>query len=189
MFMKPNLKPQSQNKEMTMRLAKAIFAPKEFTGRHMFGVLVLFFGTIISVNLFLAYNAGSTWTGLVVKNTYVESQKFNDRTETFKKQAAMGWQYNLTYVDGQLSVSLLDSFSAPINNAIVVADIGRPVQENEDQTLQMVESNGQYLVDADLAPGLWRARIKVIGPMGEQWQRTVRFSLFSDGRLVPESRS
>lgn len=171
-----------------MRLAKAIFAPKEFTGRHMIGVLVLFFGTIITVNLFLAYSANSTWTGLVVKNTYVESQKFNQRTETFKKQAAMGWQYDVTYADGQFSVSLLDSFSAPIKNAIVVADIGRPVQEGEDQILQLAETNGQYSVDAELAPGLWRARIKVIGPLGEQWQRTARFSLFSDGRLVPESR-
>lgn len=172
-----------------MRLAKAIFAPKEFTGHHMFGVLFLFFGTIITVNLFLAYSAGTTWTGLVVKNTYVESQKFNDRTDAFKKQAAMGWQYDVTYTDGQLSISLLDSFSAPLKNAIVVADIGRPVQEGEDQTLQLAEINGQYSVNTDLAPGLWRARFKVIGPLGEQWQRTQRFSIFSDGRLVLESRS
>ncbi|MEM8539318.1 MAG: FixH family protein [Pseudomonadota bacterium] len=170
-----------------MRLAKAIFAPKEFTGRHMFGVLALFFGTIITVNLFLAYSAGSTWTGLVVKNTYVESQKFNERTEAFKKQAAMGWQYDVAYDDEELSVSLLDSFSDPIKNAIVVTEIGRPVQEGEDQILQMTEAGNRYSATAELGPGLWRARIKVIGPLGEQWQRTMRFSIFSDGRLVPES--
>lgn len=169
-----------------MRLAKAIFAPKEFTGRHMFGVLVLFFGVIITVNMILAFNAGYTWTGLVVKNTYVESQKFNERAEAFKKQAAMGWQFDIDYDNEQFTVSLQDSFSAPINNAIVVADIGRPVQEGEDQVLQLAEINGQYAVDTQLSPGLWRARIKVIGPLGEQWQRSARFSIFSDGRLVKE---
>lgn len=174
---------------MTMRFAKAILSPKQFTGFHMFGILVLFFGTIITVNMILAYNAGTTWTGLVVKNTYVESQKFNERTEVFKKQAAFGWQYDIGYHKNEFSVSLRDSFSAPIKNAIVVAEIGRPVQEGEDRTLQLVEIDGRYVVDAELAPGLWRARIKVIGPLGEEWQRTTRFSLFSDGRLVAESRS
>ncbi len=172
-----------------MRLAKAIFSPDKFTGWHMFGVLVLFFGTIITVNMVLAFNAGSTWTGLVVKNTYVESQKFNERTELFKQQAALGWQYDVAYENGKFSISLRDSFANPINDAVVVVDIGRPVQEGEDQVLQMAELDNRYFVDTDLAPGLWRVRMKVIGPLGEQWQRSMRFSIYTDGRLVPEGKA
>ena len=53
-----------------MKLLKNFFAPEEFTGWHMVGVMCLFFGTIISVNLYLAYQANHSWTGLVVKNSY-----------------------------------------------------------------------------------------------------------------------
>jgi nitrogen fixation protein FixH len=55
-----------------------------FTGWHMLGIMVAFFGVIIAVNLTMAYNAIHSWSGLVVQNTYVASQEFNDKAETAK---------------------------------------------------------------------------------------------------------
>ena len=52
-----------------------------FTGWHMLGVIGLFFGTIISVNFYMAYQAVHSWSGLVVENTYVASQQFNAKVE------------------------------------------------------------------------------------------------------------
>ena len=57
-----------------MAMIRDFFRPTEFTGYHMLGVLVLYFGTIITVNLVMARFAITTWTGLVVENTYVASQ-------------------------------------------------------------------------------------------------------------------
>ena len=54
-------------------------APKEFTGRHMLAIMLAFFGTIIAVNLVMAIFASRSWTGLVVKNSYVASQEFNEK--------------------------------------------------------------------------------------------------------------
>lgn len=171
-----------------MTVLKNIFSPKEFTGWHMFGVLVLFFGTIITVNMFLAFSAGSTWTGLVVKNTYVESQKFNERQEVYARQEALGWKHQVSLEGSKFNILLTDSFGAPVKDAIVTANIGRPVQEAEDRTIQMTEASGGYFADVALDRGLWRARIYVIGPLGEEWQRTVRFVVKADGGLVVEEK-
>ena len=69
-----------------------IMGTREFTGWHMAGVMFLFFGTIISVNLVMAYFATSSWSGLVVKNSYVESQRFNGVTAERQAMLDMGWK-------------------------------------------------------------------------------------------------
>ena len=68
-----------------IKAVKSFVAPTEFTGWHMFTIICMFFGTIITVNMILAFNAGSTWTGLVVKNTYVASQIFNEEQHKMLK--------------------------------------------------------------------------------------------------------
>ena len=64
---------------------------KEFTGRHMLAIIVSFFGVIIAVNMTLVYFAVQSWSGLVVKNSYVASQKFNKTLEKAALQRARGW--------------------------------------------------------------------------------------------------
>ncbi len=60
--------------------------PKPFTGRHMLFAMLAFFGVIIAVNLTMAVFATKSWTGLVVKNSYVASQAFNRELEQAKVQ-------------------------------------------------------------------------------------------------------
>lgn len=48
-----------------------------FTGYHMIACVVSFFAVIIFANVTMAWFASSSWTGLVVKNSYVASQQFN----------------------------------------------------------------------------------------------------------------
>ena len=61
-----------------------------FTGWHMLLVMCLFFGTIISVNFYMAWQATHTWSGLVVKNTYIASQEFNGKVAEARALAATG---------------------------------------------------------------------------------------------------
>lgn len=158
-----------------MTVIERILGTRQFTGWHMIGVLVLFFGTIVSVNLTLAYFATSSWTGLVVQNSYVESQLFNEKTEERLRQAELGWSGTVDYEAGVFSISLADKAGEPLADCIVTARIGHPATEAHDRTVQMRYSDGIYLSETDLTPGLWAAFVNVTGPRGEVWTREIRF--------------
>mgnify|MGYP003132251449 FL=1 len=87
---------------------------RHFTGWHMLGVLVVFFGVTIIVNLTLAYFASNSWTGLVVKNSYVASQHFNEHLANERKQASLGWSDEFTYKNGILTLRLTDAAGTPV---------------------------------------------------------------------------
>ncbi|MEL6436094.1 MAG: FixH family protein [Pseudomonadota bacterium] len=151
-------------------------SPRKFTGYHMIAVMVLFFGTIITVNMIMAYNATQSWTGLVVKNSYVASQQFNEVTAEKEAQLALGWKAIPTYERGELQIALTDKDKEALTNAIIVAKVGRPAFESEDHMLQMAElENGTYGAATDLGPGVWDADVKVTGAKGEIWTRKLRF--------------
>ena len=87
--------------------------PFRFTGRHMALSMVAFFSVIIAVNLFMATLASSSWTGLVVKNSYVASQQFNVDLAKAREQAKRGWSSQIAYKGDRLTISV----SRPIWNA------------------------------------------------------------------------
>jgi len=153
-----------------------IFAPKEFTGRHMAVLMGLFFGTIIAVNIALAIIANTTWTGLVVANSYVESQRFNEVTARRQQELDMGWQSRLTHDSSGLSIDLENRDGKPITGATVTAMVGRPAFEAEDRTVTFTENGaGHYQVEIDLAAGIWMADIQVQSSHGDHWSKPVRF--------------
>jgi nitrogen fixation protein FixH len=155
-----------------------ILGLRQFTGWHMLGVLFLFFGTIISVNLTLAYYANSSWTGLVVKNSYVESQRFNDVTAEKRRQAELGWVAVVAYDADAFSIDLSDKNGNMIRDAIVTAKIGHPANERADRTVTLNAADaGRYVAPVALDPGYWSAYVTVTGPKGEVWTREIRFTV------------
>lgn len=161
-----------------MEQFRRVFYPNEFTGWHMAGVMCLFFGTIISVNMFLAFSAGSTWTGLVVKNTYVESQHFNERSAEYRRQGELGWHAEPSYSDGNFTIQLEDSVGNAVRGATVSAKLGRPVHEGDDRTIELTSSlPGVYEGATKLGVGIWEAQLQVDGANGNKWRRIVRFTL------------
>ena len=59
---------------------------RTFTGWHMAVITISFFAVIIAVNLTLAVFASTSWTGLVVANSYVErNAPFIDKIQKSKK--------------------------------------------------------------------------------------------------------
>lgn len=160
-----------------MRALKTFIKPDEFTGWHMLGVLGLFFGTIIAVNLTLAFNAVTTWTGLMVKNTYVESQNFDRRRAELAPQATLGWQAELVPGPNALRVNLTDLAGEPLHDAVVTGALGRPVHAGEDQVIAFHPAGEGYEATASLAPGIWRIQLQVIGSQGNVWIKTLRFNM------------
>lgn len=157
-----------------IKAVKSFVAPTEFTGWHMFTIICMFFGTIITVNMILAFNAGSTWTGLVVKNTYVASQIFNEETEKLEQQRAMGWTSDLKYQDAQLRLQLTDNKGALITGANVSAKIGNPVHETNDHMVSFTQIGEFYVVENNLENGLWQIDLQVQTQDGLTWNKAVR---------------
>ncbi|SHF74719.1 Nitrogen fixation protein FixH [Kaistia soli DSM 19436] len=131
---------------------------REFTGWHMLAGMGAFFGVIIGVNVFLAVSASRTWTGLVVENSYVASQEFNEKERLAKEQAALGWRAVLTYDASRLQLDIRDRDGAPIDLGPVTVALTRPLGDHEDRTVPLFRgTNGVYSAVIDLPHGVWNA--------------------------------
>jgi nitrogen fixation protein FixH len=163
---------------INMSFFKELYNPKEFTGWHMLIVMAAFFGTIISVNLTLAFYANSTWTGLVVPNSYVASQSFDRDTAEIQRRNAMGWKVSSDYGGGVFNLVLKDNKGSAVNGWDVNVMLGRPARGNDDRQLQMTpQGYGRYTVNTDLADGQWQADITATNASGLTWSKSIRFEL------------
>lgn len=151
---------------------------EKFTGWHMLAIMVLFFGVIISVNLTLAWYANSSWTGLVVKNSYVASQHFNENQVERRRQMALGWQSDIEYGDGVLAVHLTDADGKPVALERLEAMMGRPAYEADDHTVVLLPAgDGVYRGETQLASGIWRAELKAADTPEKTWEHAIRFTV------------
>lgn len=171
-----------------VNLFRTVFRPAEFTGWHMTGVVCLFFGTIISVNLFLAFSAATTWTGLIVPNTYVESQKFNDHLAAAEVQKKLEWSADLSAGAGGLVVQMKQADGQPLADVRIIGMLGRPVQEGEDKIIAFAPTDEGLAWRGSLGPGLWR--VQLIAEKGnKRWLDTVRFTVPSVSAELPAKPS
>jgi nitrogen fixation protein FixH len=149
---------------------------REFTGWHMLAILCAFFGVTIAVNLTLAWFANSTWTGLVVANSYVASQQFNEGLAEGRREQALGWQPVFALADGALTVTLSDKAGQPLTGLDLAVTFARPAHEGEDHTIALSATGaGRYAAAAPLAPGLWSAELVVKQGGVQQLKRQYRF--------------
>ncbi|HIP23718.1 MAG TPA: nitrogen fixation protein FixH [Rhodobacteraceae bacterium] len=142
--------------------------PREFTGRKMLIVMLSFFGVIISVNVFMAYSAVSTFPGLETDNSYLASQKFNERAIA---QRALGWTIEFTHEGDEVVLNLQDSDGAAVMPAAIAATIGRPTFSGEDITLEFHLVGNEYRADADLASGPWRLFLDAVAQDGTPYKK------------------
>ena len=169
-----------------MQMIRAIFQPTEFTGKHMLGAMVAFFGVIITVNLIMARFAVTTWSGLVVPNTYVASQQFNAKAAESRAIAALGYSVELNSSSDGLSIRLTDSSGAPAVADSVVVDLRRPVGTDQDRYMQLSGgSDGVYRGAGELAEGEWIATVTATSGDQTIYKRGHRFHVRADGSLRP----
>ncbi len=130
-----------------------------FTGLHMLLTMLAFFGVIISVNVTMAIFARTSWTGLVVENSYVASQQFNAKMAETRAQAALHWTGELVIADGSIRYALLDARGdlVPLNSVAVT--FRRPVDDREDHTLVLAPSERAFVGKEDVADGAWNVEI------------------------------
>ena len=152
-------------------------AAGEFTGRHMLAIMLAFFGVIITVNVTMAVMANTSWTGLVVKNTYVASRDFNRKAGEGQRQAALGWTAELSIAGGRLRYALADASGQPVELSGGTAILRRPVSDREDMTLTLAVSGRALEAQAEMADGAWIVEILADAGLDAPWRETRRLTL------------
>lgn len=154
----------------------------EFTGTHMLVVMLCFFGTIIAVNITIAVLANTSWTGLVVKNSYVASQQYNGVLADARMQKEKGWHSALSYEAGNFSLTMRDRTGGAVSLQNVALTIGRPAYDRLDHTLALEsDGRGSFVATESLAPGVWTLMIEA-DVNGDAYRREARLEVGRDGK-------
>lgn len=155
---------------------------REFTGWHMLAVMLAFFGVIITVNVTMAWLANSSWTGLVVKNSYVASQEFNGKMAATRAQAALGRTGTLSIADGRASYALTDANGASVGLRSVSLTFQHPVDDREDHVVMLVPDGASYAADTVVQDGVWNVEISADAGLADPYRETLRVHV-NGGRM------
>lgn len=154
-----------------------------FTGRHMLAAMLGFFGIVIAVNVTMAVLARSSWTGLVVENSYVASQEFNAKMAETRAQAALGWTSSLTLSEGRARYLLRDGTDRPVALKSVALTFKHPVDDREDQRLVLQrDGDGSYRTDQAIADGVWLVEVEADAGLAKPYREMLRIHIAQGSR-------
>ncbi len=154
-----------------------LFARREFTGYHMVAVMTLFFGTIISVNLLMAWYANTSWSGLVVKNSYVASQEFNGKLEEARRQEALGWKADIDMTGKGISLFLHDGAGKPLEVLAIEAKAFHRKAAATGVPVTLSGAGGAWSSAQEFVPGLWRIEVDATLADGQRFEKTYELTL------------
>lgn len=135
---------------------------KELTGRHVLIIVFIAFATIIAANMTMLFAATGSFPGLVVGNSYVESQGWNKRAGA---QRQLGWTAEVSYHPGALRIVLRDSEGHLVHAQPANVVIGRPANADSDRLFHAEMADGALRVPVELSRGRWRIAIAIGDPV------------------------
>lgn len=154
-----------------------------FTGRHMLAIMVAFFGVIITVNVTMAVLANTTWSGFVVRNSYVAGLEFNRKAEEARKQDELGWASQVAVSDGTVIFSLSDAEGDSVYFNAGTATFRRPTTDTEDATVKLLPGPGGTLVaPVALRNGSWIIELNASARQDTPWHEMTRI-LLREGQM------
>jgi nitrogen fixation protein FixH len=139
---------------------------REFTGKHMLFTMVAGFGIVAAVNFYMASQAIGGFHGIVVDNSYVASQKFNDWIDEADRMAALDWSASGERGDdGHVT---LETSGVP-RGAVVDAQLRRPLGTREFASLSFAPlGDGRFRSLEQVGEGRWTMRL-TIEAAGQRW--------------------
>lgn len=145
------------------------FTKGPLTGWHFTAIIVSFFAVVITVNLVMARFASSTFGGVVVENSYVASQNYNEWLAAAEKQKALGWTATAArQADGRVALTLAGATDAGVT---VEAVARHPLGRQSDVALAFSATGaGQFLSQTALPAGRWKLRIAARNAAGQPWR-------------------
>ncbi len=138
-------------------------AVKKFTGFHAAMIIVAFFAVVVGVNMVMARFALSTFSGTVVDNSYVASQKYNKWLEQARDQQAYGWTVSPAIRSGNgASLTLAGADGVALQGATVVAVAEHPVGRAEPFDINFAEYRpGAYQSLQTIPAGRWKLKLVI----------------------------
>jgi nitrogen fixation protein FixH len=155
-------------------------APAEtsgFTGRHMLMIMIAFFAVVIVVNVTMATIAGTSWTGFVVRNSYVASQEFNGRVAAARAQASLGWTATLLVENGEAHLAIVDRQGRPVVLIGASLALRSPASDRKDSTVALQWTKDEFRGPVEIADGQWVVEIEATMADGGIWRDTRRMLL------------
>ena len=146
------------------------------TGRKVLAIAVAFFGTIMTVNFVMAYQAIHTFPGLEVENGYVASQSFN---VDMRAQKALGWAVKLNYQRRHLIVDFEGANGHEPDVATLDVLVGRPTEARDDQRPDFARNGATFTAPLELRPGRWMVVVQAKAGDGTAFRQ--RLSLYVPG--------
>jgi nitrogen fixation protein FixH len=138
------------------------------TGRKVLAIAIGAFLVILTPNLLLAWYAVNTFSGLVVPNSYIASQQFNDRT---RAQEALGWSVALDHERDAILVAFTDEDGRTVRPAALTVTVGRPTTDALDRALELAPTGVGYIGQIDLEPGNWLVLVNAEDADGTLWKQ------------------
>jgi len=135
-------------------------AAQGLTGAKVLAILLLFFGSVFSVNALMAYYALSTFRGEVADHPYEVGLAFNNEIAAARAQEARRWRVEVAFPhdgDGKrVEVSAHDAEGSAIVGLKLIATFKAPVDASRDRAVELVERRpGVYAARVPVADGRW----------------------------------
>jgi nitrogen fixation protein FixH len=158
---------------MTSRLAAAARSPRDevtppgpggfrLNGRHVLGMLVVFFSVVFAVNFAMIRVALTTFRGVQGETPYKNGLAYNTRLAEARSQAQRGWTVDARVdrsADGRVRVDVeaRDKDGRPIGDLTGIVRLERPTDKRMDREAEIVTTGfGRYKAQMDdVAIGLW----------------------------------
>ncbi len=153
---------------------------RPITGRMVLAAFVLFFGTIIAMNVTMLRLATSTFPGLETDSAYREGQRYNREAAAAAAQEARSWRIEAALVRdaagaAHVAVSALDRDGRALAGLKGHVRLQHPADRRRDAAADLVAA----------APGRFEATLPGIAP--GQWSLVLTFE--RDGERLFLSRS
>jgi nitrogen fixation protein FixH len=153
------------------------------TGRMVLLILIVFFGVVIVVNLFMAYVAVHTFSGLQNQRPYETGLEFNRTLKSAGVQQELHWQVSSHYerlADGRISLklSLRDKNGQPVDGTATKVSLLSPVNALRDVVFDLIpQGAGEFSGTASADAGQWDLVIEVKRDNAEVFRSVSRVSL------------
>jgi len=131
------------------------------TGWRVFGILVLFFGTISVVDGTMIHYALSTLRGEITPHPYEDGLAYNRQLAAAQAQDQLKWSMDGTATrapDGKvnLDITAKDAGGQPLTDLAIKASLLAPADMKRDITADLTQTSpGHYHAAVDAAPGGW----------------------------------
>lgn len=121
-----------------------------------------FFGVIIAVNFYMASLALNTFGGVVVENSYVAGQHYNEWLDKAEAQAKLGWNETISLdADRHVLVQLAKN-SSPLSGIAATGEASHPLGRAPSVALDFVTFDTGIVRSQQAVPaGRWQVTLSV----------------------------